>query len=312
MVEHLPDTEGVTGSNPVSRTITHSPVISATDTSPERLSVLLRLLDDDSPVVRSSIEDALAVFGGDVSELLGGLDAELGEPELELLSLLLLPARRERLRREWIVPAGGAAAVHDDWEQFEALLRTLSDYLHDGVTLRQPLADALDLLAEDLEGVAAEHGAAGLNQALFEDGRFTANIEEEDEPENYDLARVLSGHPSNALGLGLIFLLVARRLDLDVEGINLPRSFLCRYQDEGEIVLTEPHVKGRVVLPEDLAHRIRRYPREVRSLAGRAASPGELLVRVVEELATSWSVRGDTEDAELMEELLATLVKAPF
>ena len=285
---------------------------SAADTSPERLSVLLRLLDDDSPPVRASVEAALSAYGGDVSELLGGLDAGLGEVELELLSLMLLPARRERLRREWVVPAGGAAAVHDDWDQFEALLRTLSDYLHDGVTLRQPLADALDLLAEDLETVAADQGAAGLNRALFEDGRFTANTDEEDEPENYDLARVLAGNPSNAIGLGLIFLLVARRLDIDVEGINLPRSFLCRYQEEGHIVLTEPHVKGRRVLPEDLAHRIRRYPREVRMLAARPASPGELLVRVVEELATSWSVRGETEDAELMEELLTTLVKAPF
>ena len=285
---------------------------SATDNSPERLSVLLRLLDDDSPPVRASVEAALSAFGGDVSELLPELDAGLGEAELELLSLLLLPARRDRLRRDWVVPAGGAAAVHDDWDQFEALLRTLSDYLHDGVTLRQPLADALDLLAEDLEGIAAEHGAAGLNRVLFEDGRFTANLDEEDEPENYDLARVLAGHPSNAIGLGLIFLLVARRLEIDVEGINLPRSFLCRYQDEGQMLLSEPHVKGRRVLPEDLAHRIRRYPREVRSLAARPASPGELLVRVVEELATSWSVRGETEDAELMEELLATLVKAPF
>lgn len=285
---------------------------SAADTSPERLSVLLRLLDDDSPPVRASVEAALFAYGGDVSELLGGLDAGLGEPELELLSLMLLPARRERLRREWVVPAGGAAAVHDDWEQFEALLRNLSDYLHDGVTLRQPLADALDLLAEELEAIAADQGAAGLNRVLFEDGRFIANTDEEDEPENYDLARVLAGHPSNAVGLGLIFLLVARRLDIDVEGINLPRSFLCRYQDEGHIVLTEPHVKGRRVLPEDLAHRMRRYPREVRMLAARPASPGELLVRVVEELATSWSVRGETEDAELMEELLATLVKAPF
>lgn len=285
---------------------------SATDTSPERLSVLLRLLDDDSPPVRASVEAALSAFGGDVSELLGGLDAVLGEAELELLSLMLLPARRERLRREWVVPAGGAAAVHDDWEQFEALLRTLSDYLHDGVTLRQPLADALDLLAEELEAIAGDQGAAGLNRVLFEDGRFNTNTDEEDEPENYDLARVLAGHPSNALGLGLIFLLVARRLDIDVEGINLPRSFLCRYQEEGHIVFTEPHVKGRRVLPEDLAHRIRRYPREVRMIAARPASPGELLVRMVEELATSWSVRGETEDAELMEELLATLVKAPF
>ncbi len=284
----------------------------ATDTSPERLSVLLRLLDDDSPPVRASVESALSAYGGDVSELLGGLDANLGEAELELLSLLLLPARRERLRREWVVPAGGAAAVHDDWDQFESLLRTLSDYLHDGVTLRQPLGDALDLLAEDLEEVAADQGAAGLNRVMFESGRFTADVHEEDEPENYDLAHVLAGHPSNAIGLGLIFLLVARRLDIDAEGINLPRSFLSRFQEDGHVVLAEPYVKGRRVLPEDLAHRIRRYPREVRALAARPASPGELLVRVVEELATAWSVRGETEDAELMEELLATLVKAPF
>ena len=283
-----------------------------TDTSPERLAVLLRLLDDDSPPVRASVESALSAFGGDVSELLGEMEAELEDADLELLSLLLLPARRERLRREWIVPAGGAAAVQDDWEQFEALLRTLSDYLHDGVTLRQPLGDALDLLAEELETVGDEEGAAGLNRVLFESGRFSANRDEEDDPDNYDLAHVLAGHPSNAIGLGLVFLLVARRLDLDAEGINLPKSFLCRFHEEGDVVMTEPVANGRRVTAEDLAHRIRRYPREIRALAARPASPGELLVRVVEELATSWSVRGETEDAELMEELLATLVKAPF
>ena len=54
------------------------------------------------------------------------------------------------------------------------------------------------------------------------------------------------------------------------------------------------------------------YPSDVRAVAARPATPGELLVRVVEELATAWSVRGEVEDAELMEELLATLVKAPF
>lgn len=285
---------------------------SATDTSPERLSFLLRLLDDDSPQVRASVESALEAFGGDVSEVLPEIDVRLDESAKELLSLLLLPARRERLRREWIVPAGGAAAVHDDWDQFEALLRSLSDYLHDGITIRQPLGDALDLLAEELEYAAAEQGPAALNRELFESGRFTANLQEEDAPENYDLARVLAGNPSNAIGLGLVFLLVARRLDIDADGMNLPRMFLCRYHDEGEVVMTEPLSRGRRVTPEDLAHRIRRYPREVRAMAARPASPGELLVRVVEELATAWSVRGETEDADLMEELLATLVKAPF
>jgi regulator of sirC expression with transglutaminase-like and TPR domain len=287
-------------------------VTAAPDTSPERLALLLRLLDDDSPPVRASVESALSAFDGDVSELLGEMNLDLGEPELELLSLLLLPARRERLRREWIVPAGGAEAVLDDWDHFEALLRSLSDYLHDGVTLRLPLGDALDLLAEELEDIAASEGAAGLNKSLFESGRFKANFREEDDPDHYDLAHVLSCHQSNSLGLGLVFLFIARRLDVDVEGINLPQSFLCRFHDDGQVVLTDPAAKGKAVSNEDFAHRIRRYPREVRAIAARPATPGELLVRIVEELATAWAVRGETEDAELMEELLATLVKAPF
>ncbi|MCW1916600.1 transglutaminase-like domain-containing protein [Luteolibacter sp. GHJ8] len=284
----------------------------STDTSPERLSVLLRLLDDDSPPVRASVEKALGAFGGDVSELLGESAVKLNEADTELLSLLLLPARRERLRREWIVPAGGAAAVADDWDQFEALLRSLSDYLHDGVSLRQPLGDALDLIAEELEVTGADLGATGINAALFESGRFTANTGEEDDPDNYDLAHVLAGNPSNAVGLGIIFLLVAHRLEIDVDGLLLPRSLLCRYHDDSSVILSEPLVKGRRVQPDDLAHRMRRYPRDIRMIATRAATPGELLVRVVEELATAWSVRGEQEDAELMEELLATLVKAPF
>ena len=247
-----------------------------------------------------------------MSELLGEMDVTLDQAELELLSMLLLPSRRERLRREWVVPAGGASAVHDDWELFEALLRTLSDYLHDGVSLRQPLGDALDLLTEELQVIADDEGAAGMNRALFESGRYVANILEEDDPDNYDLAHVLAGNPSNAVGLGLIFLLIARRLDIDVDGLLLPQSLLCRYHEDGHVVLSEPLAKGRRVLVEDLAHRMRRYPRDVRAIAARPATPGELLVRMVEELATAWSVRGEVEDAELMEELLATLVKAPF
>lgn len=282
------------------------------DASPERLALLLRLLDDETPAVRASVESALNAFQGDVSELLGDISADLSSSDLGLLSQLLRPARRERLRREWVVPAGGASAVHDDWDHFEALLRILSDYLHDGVSLRQPLGDALDLLAEELGAAAAEEGAKALNHALFVTRRFTANHQVEDDPPNLDLARVLSGQPSNALGLGILFLLLARRLELDVEGINLPKGFLCRFHDEGETILTEPSVTGRRVSAEEFAHRIRRYPRDVRTMISRASSPGELLVRVVEELATAWSVRGEIEDAELMEDLLESLVKTPY
>lgn len=286
--------------------------MSSTDVSAERLAVLLRLLDDETPAVRTSVESALSAFGGDVSELLGGMDITLSADEYEVLSRLLRPARRERLRREWVVPAGGAAEVLDDWDHFEALLRVLSDYLHDGVTLRQPLCDALDLLADELDETAASSGAAGVNQALFVEKRLEPNLASEDDPLNLDLARVLAGSPSSPSGLGILFLLLARRLDLDVEGINLPQAFLCRYHDDGRAILVNPFAGGQEITAEELAHRIRRYPRDVRLMLSRPVTPGELLVRAIEELSTAWSVRGEIDDAELMEELLASLVKAPF
>lgn len=286
--------------------------MSTSPATPERLTFLLRLLDDETPAVRASVENALHSYGGDISELLGEMEIRLSDDDRELLAQLLRPARRERLRREWVVPAGGAAAVLDDWDHFEALLRVLSDYLHDGVSLRQPLGDALDLLSDELEDVAADAGAEGVNEALFVGKRLTGNHDEEDHPLNFDLARVLSGHASNPLGLGIIFLLMARRLDLEVEGINLPQSFLCRYYEDGQPTLVAPFGEGREVTPDELAHRIRRYPREVRAMLARPATPGELLVRMVEDLATSWSSRGEMEDAELMEELLASLVKTPI
>jgi regulator of sirC expression with transglutaminase-like and TPR domain len=286
--------------------------MSFSDKASERLVSLLKLLDDDTPAVRIAVREALRDYEGDVSEELASLNVQLSEADQALLSSLLMTDRRERLRREWVVPEAGADAVADDWEHFEALLRQLSDYLHDGVTLRQPLGDALDLLAEEVEPELGMSGEAMLNQLLFSAKKLRPNFIEEDAPENYDLAAALAGRPTNSLGMGLIFLLMANRLQLQVEGLSLPGAFLCRYEDDGQVVITDPLLGGREILAEDLEHRVRKYPRDVRERASRAATPGELLIRVIEELATSWAARGELEDAELMETLLNSLIKTPF
>ena len=112
---------------------------------------LLRLLDDETPAVRESVQQVLTEFNGDLSEHLPDLGIDLSIHERSLLSRLLHPGRRKRLRKEWLVPSGGWPALGNDWDRVEALMRMLSDYLHDGITLRLPVADALDLLAEEYE-----------------------------------------------------------------------------------------------------------------------------------------------------------------
>ncbi|MEM1085531.1 MAG: transglutaminase family protein [Verrucomicrobiota bacterium] len=273
------------------------------------LAVLLRLIDDETPAIRESVAHEIDGFGGDVSELLSASPLNPTPEERRILSTLLLPARRRKLRAEWVVPAGGITAFgDDDWDALESALRMLSDYLHDGVTLRQPLGDGLDLLAEEGEKEFISDGVPGLLDCLLGSGRLQADRGGEMDPQLLDLAGVIAGNPSNSLGLGLILLLVAQRLDTEITGVSLPGAFFCRYDSEQGPIIFDPAAGGKAIEAAEFSHRIRRYPREIRMLAGRAATPGELLLRITEELATAFAVLNQTEDAELMEDLVDSLL----
>ncbi|MCB1134358.1 MAG: hypothetical protein KDN05_24800, partial [Verrucomicrobiae bacterium] len=197
---------------------------------------MIRLLDDETPEVRREVASRIAGCGGDLSEWLAGRPIALSGRERVLLERMLRPARRAVLEAEWCAPTGGAAALGDDWDACEALMRMISDFLHDGITVRQPLSDALDLLAEE----AADAGVRGpleLRRFLFADGRLDGNRDEPDDPRNSDIAWALAEGKSNALGLCVIFLLVGARLGIEVQAINFPGRFLSRIHEDGYPVI---------------------------------------------------------------------------
>jgi len=204
----------------------------------EELVALLRLLDDDTPEVRDQVAQRLALCGGDLSDWLATVPRQLSRKEKSVLSRLLGAARRETLEREWSVPGGGAAALTEDWESLESMLRMISDFLHDGITMRQSLSDALDLLVEE----AWEHpvvSACELGNFLFGNERLIADDDAEADPQNFDLAWVLAEGRSHSLGLCMIFLFVGQRMDFDVEIVDYPGRFLCRIHEEGHPVIID-------------------------------------------------------------------------
>ncbi|OYV00049.1 MAG: hypothetical protein CFE26_24590, partial [Verrucomicrobiales bacterium VVV1] len=181
------------------------------------------------------VSDRLARTSGDLSELIADLGWDSNEADRALLSELLHPARAGTLRREWIVPG----ALGDDWDSLEHLLRLISDFLHDGVSLRQSLPDAFDLLAEEAEENDASDSEEELCEFLFGGGRFKGNRESYYDPRNSDLGYTLSAGTSNPLGLCLVFLFTARRLGLEASGVPFPGHFLCRFHEEGEPVIVD-------------------------------------------------------------------------
>lgn len=262
---------------------------------------MLRLLDDDTPAVRHTIARRLTACGGDLSDYLSSRGQALDEEPKRLLSQLLAAGRRDRLREDWEIPSSGAMGLREDWERFEALLRVLSDFLHDGVTCRQSLSDALDLLAEEARERGIEN-AEQLRQMLFKQGLLRGNQKGYDDPRNSDLAWCLAEGKSNPIGLGLIYTLVARRLELVVEPVPFPQHFLCRIHDGGRPMIVDCFNRGQLHPQEELLRNPDLSRAERQSLT-RVADPGSMLVRILNNLHSALHIAGRVEDAQLVGEL---------
>jgi Transglutaminase-like superfamily len=273
------------------------------------LSALLRLLDDDTPEVRSVVVARLMEFGGDISEVLPGTVADLTEAEEKLLTEILLLARRQALRDEWLTPSFGSAAFGDDWELFESHLRLLSDYLHDGLTLRQPLSDALDSLAEEAQerGVqSADH----LRVYLFEKQGFAPNAAGYYDPRNADLAWCIDYSHSNPIGLGVIYMLVGQRLGFEIQGVCFPGHFLCRIQENGYPFIVDCYDMGRSHRLDTLTATPSELSGDQRRALQDCADLGTILLRILNNLIDAFQRKNQVEDAALMTELRDSMIQS--
>jgi regulator of sirC expression with transglutaminase-like and TPR domain len=82
----------------------------------------------------------------------------------------------------------------------------------------------------------------GINDYLFRELGFRGNEKNYYDPENSYLNRVLDRRTGNPINLCLVYILLARRLQLPVTGIGLPGHFICRHQSTvGEIFIDAFH-----------------------------------------------------------------------
>jgi len=151
--------------------------------------------------------------------------------------------------------------------------------------------ERLDALAS---AVAARVAAAGsdaervaiLNRYLFVELGFAGNQEKYDDPRNSFLNEVLDRGCGIPITLAIVYVEVARRLGLPVEGVGFPGHFLARYGGAAPIiidpffgrVLTEPQCEARLrsVLGPDASWEPGLYLRP--------ATPREILVRLLTNL----------------------------
>ncbi|MBT8037741.1 MAG: transglutaminase-like domain-containing protein [Verrucomicrobiae bacterium] len=271
------------------------------------LPYLIRLLDDQDPAVRPVVRAQISKFGGDISHDLAALGVDINLPSKQRLSKLLAPGRRETLRDEWLIPSGGAMALEDDWESFENILRQISDFLHDGITLRPSLPDRLDLLADEIREGDVCPTANDLRRWMFVRGPFKGARKSADASQHYDLCRVMDTHRGNPTSLGCLLMLMGRRLGAQVDGCNYPGHFLARIQVDGRVQLVDCFHGGRCFDVDALLDAHPEISERARASVYASSHLGVVLLGCVTEIQRSLAAENRAEDAALFKELATTL-----
>jgi len=153
-----------------------------------------------------------------------------------------------------------------------------------------------------------------LNRFLFEDQGFSGNTSDYDDPRNSFLNQVLDRRTGIPITLALVYIEVARRAGIRVDGVNFPGHFLLRFpfgpQDDNEsAVLVDPFHGGTVLSEDDCRALLKKHAGNHVTFAPQLLSPAtkqQILVRMLGNLKRLYlSMRSFPQGRAITDLLLA-------
>ncbi|MBN8418313.1 MAG: transglutaminase family protein [Verrucomicrobia bacterium] len=217
------------------------------------LSHLIKLLDDDSEVVRHAVQEELNGMRRDLPQHIGSLETPLSADEEKLVAQLLEPARRTELEETWM----RWRWMEGPDAQLEEGLSQLSAFLNGWKTQSADLAKRLDALTEEAFAEKGRMDAHELAQWLFASHngvtRFRGNSKDYYSPANSNLFWVLDTGLGNPISLCCLYRLLGHRFGLEIEGCNFPGHFLSRVKYRDKTWLVDCFNRGRFMLADDVA-----------------------------------------------------------
>jgi len=148
-----------------------------------------------------------------------------------------------------------------------------------------------------------------INYHLFKRLGFSGNEDNYYDPENSYLNRVLDRRTGNPINLCMVYMLIARRLQLPITGIGLPGHFLCRYQSPSEEVYIDAFDGGKLMTKADCVHYLIRSNFDLRDEYLAPISSRRLLTRVCGNLHQIYLRLGSNEETTRFQSYLVALAR---
>lgn len=194
----------------------------------------------------------------------------------------------------------------DQFDLAEASFLLAQD-IYPGIDIAAYLGQVDDIAVAIKKRIAgdafAEQKVIALNYYLFNEMRFSGNVDDYYDPRNSYLNQVMERRIGIPISLSILYLEVGKRLGLNLKGISFPGHFLVKLAvKRGQLVL-DPFIGGEAQSEADLRRRLAQVMPSGEAEKGQIdrylepATPRQIIARVLRNLKNIYMQTGKLEQA---------------
>jgi len=223
----------------------------AKELSESQRKALVNLLGDDDPAIYQTVREKILSFGEDAGEWLRPYRLS-DDPVLRRRAREIVQHFDRQEADTWFLAFCLKHGEEFDLEEGIWLL-ALTEYPDINVEAYRALLDNFAAeIRERIDFIETDKEILGtINNYVFDELGFSGDEENYYDPQNSYLNRVVDRRKGNPINLSLLYLLLARRLELPVAGIGLPGHFICRYQSTSDEIYIDPFHHGKFLTKAD-------------------------------------------------------------
>jgi regulator of sirC expression with transglutaminase-like and TPR domain len=257
---------------------------------------IVRLLRDNDPATVSLLKEQLIESGSDgiagLRDLLSLDDAAVTAHVREVLEQIETnQAQADMLLCAHLFPEHGD--IEAAWWLFTSCFEPDAPITK--------LRRKLDAWGRRLRLLIAEAGSArerlrAMTTFMAQDLGFRGNAQEYYDPKNSILSDVIETRMGIPISLTMLYVIVGRRANMQIDGINLPGHFIARH----ERILFDPFHQGRILSRPDCEAILARQRLKTQSHYFAPASSRLILTRMLANLAFIFEGAGEREKHRLV------------
>ena len=257
------------------------------DNDPDTVSLLKNQLVDSGPEIIDHLRDLAAVDDATVSghahDILAEIESRAALDEFTLLCHLF-PDDGDIEEACWLLARIFLPGIETEHYQrkLEVWGRQLRRLTDSAISTRERVAILTNYLANDLG--------------------FRGNSEQYYDVHNSLLPSLIDSKLGIPISLAVLYIAVAARADIKIEGINLPGHFIVRHGD----IFFDPFHRGKILMPSDCEAILRKQKLTFQPSYLEPATSRMILIRVLANLLYIFQDNGD----EAQHERIAGWLKA--